>query len=72
MEEIKTTDSVPRPPRPLEYANGYFMVINKDMVLISETCPPDIRKRLEEDWPKVKAETEERHRAGFFSSLDYF
>ncbi len=56
----------------LDYASGWFTVFSKDNFYIHSKCPSDIRKRLEEDWPRVKAETEERHRQGHFSSLDYF
>jgi len=67
----------------LDFALGYFTVFPCDFknpdanphepfLFIRDDCPPDIRARLLEEWPKVKKATEERHANGEYSSLDYF
>lgn len=56
----------------LDYALGYFTVFSKDNFYICPDCPPEIRKRLEEDWPRIKRETEERQKNGDFYGSDYF
>lgn len=59
--------------RPLDYAQGYFMVIpGKDEIYILNKCPKDIKDRLLKDWPKVREETHERHKKCIFLSTDYF
>lgn len=69
--------------RELDFASGYFTVFpcnfkdpnapqDEPFLYISKKCPEDIRKKLLITWEKVKAETKERHKQGFFSSNDYF
>lgn len=67
----------------LEFAHGYFAVFPCDFknpnadshepfLFIKKDCPPDVKERLLEEWPKVKKATKERHANGEYSSLDYF
>ena len=56
----------------LDFASGYFTVFSKDNLFISPECPEDIKAKILELWPKIKEETEERHRIGQFSSKDLF
>lgn len=56
----------------LDFALGYFTVLSKENLFISDDCPEEIRARILELWPKIKEETEERHRNGHFSSQDFF
>ena len=56
----------------LDFALGYFTVFSKENLFIRDDCPEEIRARILELWPKIKEETEERHRNGHFSSQDFF
>ena len=64
----------------IDYGLGYFAIFppgfmghDEPWLFISKDCPPDIRGRLEKDWPIAKKETEERRSKGLWdSSIDYF
>lgn len=56
----------------LDFALGYFTVFSKENLFIRDDCPEKIRARILKLWPKIKEETEERHRNGHFSSQDFF
>ena len=70
----------------LDFASGYFTVFpggfvhtrnpewpeKEPYLFIGKDCPPDIRERLLEEWPKVKAATKKRHEKGLYTSKDYF
>ena len=51
----------------------YVSLTEKEPFLfIAEDCPPDIKKRLLEEWSKVKAATKKRNEEGLYTSKDYF
>ena len=67
----------------LDFASGYFTVFpcdfrnpdapqDKPFLYISEDCPENLKEKILKTWEKVKTDTEERHKKGFFSSNDYF
>lgn len=65
----------------LDYGVGHFAIFppcigeghDDYWLYIAKDCPPDIRERLEHDWPIAKKETEDRHVNGIWdSSKDYF
>jgi len=64
----------------LDYGLGHFAIFppgfkghDEPWIYIKDDCPPDIREKLERDWPIAKKETEDRHANGIWDSAkDYF
>lgn len=45
---------------------------DEPILFVQKDTPEDVRKKIEEAWPTVKAETLRRHNEGLYSSIDYF
>lgn len=63
----------------LDFALGWFIICPKgfrgykDVTLeFHSECPEDIKQKVLDIWPEVKAETERRHEKFIYTSHDYF
>ena len=60
----------------LDFALGYYGVIPKgfrgakeDTLIFTEDCPPDIKEKVLELWPKLRAKEKEDEENGIFRDV---